>query len=465
MKNLTLRGLNDNKINKVESTDDTITGRGGMPLFSRYLDKIGILDIMDEEFGFIRKSSKGLAVFILFKQIFCFFINATSLSLKYFDELKTDKGYAAAIETNPEDMASSHCVKRFFKSFWWCFGNRFRKILKKMFIWRLHIEKPKVIELYIDSMVMDNDDAKKREGVSPTYKKKKGFHPLNIIWNGKIIDTIFRGGKKHCNAGKTAVSMICSLVKLIRKEYSEEVLIVLKCDAGFFDIKNFRAFDKLNIAFIVSGKLYDNVKELAANTAEKDWQTYKKKKNAWKFFEFGFRCESWERFFRAFYTKCLNEGKQLVFDFVSSDNVILTNIGINDKIFEHCTIETKRHWLNPTTIIEHYHQCGTDELAHRGFKDFGSEKLPFKKFNPNSAFFYCMVISFFLFQTMKEDVLEEVVSVTAYATTVRRRIIDIAAKIVRTGRQLILKISRTDMKFLDFLALWKKCQNPPPIPI
>lgn len=456
---------NPNKIDKTETTNDTMTGRGGMALFSRYLEKIGILDILDQQFGSFRKSSKGLAIYHIIKQILCFFFNATSLKLTYFDELKTDEGYAAAIETNHDDMASSHTIKRFLRVFKWWHGRQFRKILKKMFIWRLHIEKPKEIKLYLDSMVMDNDDAQKRHGVSPTYKKKKGFHPLNIIWNSKIVDTIFRGGKKHCNAGKTAANMVCSLVKLIRKEYSDKVLIILKCDAGFFDIKNLRAFDKLNIAFIVSGKMYDNVKELAANTEKSLWQTHKKKKNKWKFCEFGFRCLSWERFFRAFYTKFVEKGKQLVFDFAGSDNIILTNIGINDKIFENCAPEIVEHWLNPCNIIECYHQCGTDELAHRGLKDFGSEKLPFKRFGPNSAFFYFMAISFFLFQTIKEDVLCDVVPITAYATTVRRRLVDIAAKIVKTGGQIILKISKTDMRFLNFSVLWEKCQCPVPIKV
>ncbi|MDM8554397.1 transposase [Desulfococcaceae bacterium HSG7] len=189
-----------------------------------------------------------------------------------------------------------------------------------------------------------------------------------------------------------------------------------------------------------------------------------KEKNQWKFFEFSFRCRSWERFFRAFYTKFVNNGNRPVSDFAGSDNVILTNISINSKIFENCLPQTVERLLNPCTIIERYHQCGTDELAHRGFKDFGSEKLPFERFGPDSAFFYFMAISFFLFQTIKEDVPDGVVPITAYATTVRRRIIDIAAKIVKTGRQIILKISKTDMKFLNFSVLWEKCQSPPPIP-
>ena len=88
-------------------------------------------------------------------------------------------------------------------------------------LWRLKIEKSEVIDLTIDTMVMDNDESEKRDGVQPTYKKKKGFQPLQIIWNGKIVDAVFRGGRKHSNYGNTVVNMVKELVKVIRQEYSE----------------------------------------------------------------------------------------------------------------------------------------------------------------------------------------------------------------------------------------------------
>ena len=66
-------------------------------------------------------------------------------------------------------------------------------------------------------MVMDNNEAKKRHGSEPTYKKVLGFQPLQIIWNRKILDAIFRRGKKHSNYGNTAVNMITDIVTLIRK--------------------------------------------------------------------------------------------------------------------------------------------------------------------------------------------------------------------------------------------------------
>ena len=55
-------------------------------------------------------------------------------------------------------------------------------MLQRLFIWRLSIEQPELIKLGIDTMVLDNDDALKREGVDPTYKKVKGFQPLQMYW-------------------------------------------------------------------------------------------------------------------------------------------------------------------------------------------------------------------------------------------------------------------------------------------
>ena len=96
------------------------------------------------------------------------------------------------------------------------------------------------------------------------------------------------------------------------------------------------------------------------------------------------------------------------------------------------------YWLQDDSLIYHHHQRGADELPHRGLKEFGSEQLPFQRFAANQAYYYLMVVSFFLFQTFQEDNLQDILPLTSYATTVRRKLIDCAAKIVRTGRQLIL---------------------------
>ena len=375
-----------------------------------------------------------------------------------------DSGYAAAIEESPEDMASSHTVKRFFKTFSWLAGGTFRKVLLRMFVWRLKKEQPDVIELTLDTMVMNNDEAEKRHGVQPTYKKVKGFQPLQMIWNRKIVDAIFRGGKKHSNFGNAVVNMVTELVTYIRKTSREDITIVLRVDAGFFDEVNFDAFNDLDIVFIASGKMYKGVKELAGNTDESFWSRHHKGKGIWDYCEFGYRCDSWSHLWRAFYTRPVSdENGQLSLDFARPENVILTNIGVNPDALKHLCQQQQEHWNKPETIIQSHHGRGADELPHRGLKDFGFEELPLSRFSANSAFYYCMLIAFFLFETFKEDVLSEVIPVTSYATTVRRKAVDFAAKIVKTGRTIVVKVSAAVMEFLRLKSLWKLCQRPLPI--
>ena len=115
-----------------------------------------------------------------------------------------------------QELASSHAVKRFFTKFSFVQVYLFRHLLQRLFIWRLKKTCPTVIELGLDSMVLDNDDALKRQGVQPTYKKVKGFHPLQMNWGRYMVDAVFRGGSKHSNHGKTAEKMLVHIVKKIR---------------------------------------------------------------------------------------------------------------------------------------------------------------------------------------------------------------------------------------------------------
>jgi len=106
-------------IDEISITSDTLTSRGGLVLFARYLRNSGVLPQIDKLFGGIRKSGKGQSVVEIFKQILCNFVDGTSRHLVYYDRLKEDEGYAQAIESSPQKLLSSHGVKRFFKAFFW----------------------------------------------------------------------------------------------------------------------------------------------------------------------------------------------------------------------------------------------------------------------------------------------------------------------------------------------------------
>ncbi len=267
-------------INEIGTTSDTLTSRGGLSLFVRYLRNIEIAPHLERYFGFIRKSSKGNSVTETFKQIFCYFIDGTSRHLTYFDSLKADTGYAEAIESTPKTLLSSHSVKRFCKAFSWFHIWFFRLLLQELFIWRLKIVQPQVIVLGVDAMVMDNDETEERHGVAPTHKNIKGFNPLQMTWDRYIIDAVFRGGKKHSNHGDTVEKMVRHIVSKIRKKYREDVPIVINTDSGFFDQKLFKVYEELGIGYTCSGKLYNDIKEYVAKTEQTDWKCYQNGKQA-----------------------------------------------------------------------------------------------------------------------------------------------------------------------------------------
>src|SRR2546428_5433370 len=94
-----------------------------------------------------------------------------------------------------KQVASSHAVKRFFGAFGVFRASAFRWVLRELFVWRLRLNEPVVVILTLDTMVMDNDEALKRQGCDPTYKKVKGFQPLQLIWGRQDRGRNFPAGR------------------------------------------------------------------------------------------------------------------------------------------------------------------------------------------------------------------------------------------------------------------------------
>ena len=454
---------NPHELKRIEVTYDTLTGRAGLSLFVRYLESVGINPLLDRLFGALRKSRKGLPVIEIFKQVFVFLLDGTSRHLCYFDTLKEDSGHAGVVESKSEDLLSSHTAKRFFKSFSLPKIHLFRKLLRELFLWRLRLSAPEIVILGLDSMVMDNDGAKKRHGVTPTYKKVKGFQPLHLTWERHIVDAIFRRDERHCNHGNDVNKLIRQTVKLIRKHYRENVPILLRLDSGFFDTKIFTTCEDLGIGFVCGGKLYDDIQGKAREHPKNDWSVFERKPQSWRYFEFKDKRRRWRRTRRAIYCQPLYEDQQRLLEFARPDTILYTNIGQEQEIDDLLSQANHSEMLKAARLISFYHRRGADELIHRELKDFAAEQLPFKRFGPNMAYFYTILVAFFLYGTFKEDVSKEVIPIEVYPTTFRRRLIDQAGKIVRHAGEVVLKVVQAVWNALRIPNLWRKAHHPPRI--
>lgn len=476
-----------NKITKISATKQKISGRGGISFFLRYVENTGFYKLT--AFGFLNInifSHKGLQLFQFIKQMLAFFIDGTDMTMTSFDKRKEDGAYTALLENNKEEMASSHQVKRFFGKFVIVPDIVFRKILRKLFIWRLLIEKPKIIELFVDTMVLNNNDAIKREGCEPTYKPVKGFQPLHITWGRFFVDVLFRKGSAHSNHGTDYTDTVREIVKLIRKGYQKDVPIIIKNDSGFFDQKAFEIFEEeLGIIYVTAGSYYgdtkphinglkqanleimDQKREHPADNKDSKllFNEFKTGDTLWQYIEFGSCLQSWTKFRRCIYTQqASDENGQLLLDFHKSDNLIYTNIGNDPALNQQLKTAGYGKYLQAEEIIKLSHSKGKDELIHRSIKDFATkEQLPFKKFYKNAAYYYIMIIAHFLFEAYKTDVTSEVVPIKSYPTTFRRKLIDFAVKIVSHGRQIILQVNRDTCNNLNIRDIWARCQKPPVI--
>lgn len=460
-----LKATKANFIDDVQVTTDCLTGRAGLNLFARYLRGIGIYPHFSRLFASVRKNSKGLPIDEAFKQIACFFFDGTSRHLTYFDDLAKDPGYAAVIETSQEKLASSHAIKRLFAGMSWQRALRFRRLLLQLFLWRLKLEAPKVIILGLDTMVMDNDDALKREGVKPTYKKILGFAPLQMTWDRFIIDAVFRSGDTHSNHADHAVKMIKHVVHMIRTRYSQNVPILIRLDSGFTDQKLFNLAESLGVGYVCGGRFVNDIKALVKDTPESAYQHHfgKAEEDVWEFLEFGDRRATWKQFRRAIFWRPLLEEKQFLLPGSRPGTLVYTNLGMGGAVDQLLHASGLEHMTKTEAVIHAYHGRGEDELVHRSFKEFGFEELPFKRFAPNTAVYYAMVTAFFLLETFKQDVSASVIPTTSFPTTLRRRLVDVAAKVVSHSGRLVLKITADVMTRLNFKELWHRCLSVPRI--
>jgi hypothetical protein len=79
-------------------------------------------------------------------------------------------------------------------------------------------------------------------------------------------------------------------------------------DSGFFDQKIFTLCEALHVGYVCGGKMYENIKQVAANWDERQWKRFESaKKDSWQYAEFGCRQGNWKRFRRAIYCRLMHD--------------------------------------------------------------------------------------------------------------------------------------------------------------
>ena len=128
----------------------------------------------------------------------------------------------------------------------------------------------------------------------------------------------------------------------------------------------------------------------------------------------------WNENLSVLYPQCRTSGstvKQVSLKFARPETIIYTNLGTNRNVTSAFSraLGSVEAATDAELIINTYHLRARDELVNRALKEFETESaayassthrvrpahVPFKRFASNAAYYYLIVIAFFLFETFK----------------------------------------------------------------
>lgn len=430
------------KIKIFESTSSCLTSRAGVAPFVNFLNGCEVVEQLADQLQNLRQSKKGISLLEAFFQLITFFVDGSENTLEAFDKLRDDQSWKTLI--GDEKLLGTAQLKRLLDKIRPEHIDKMRPLIRSVFLSVLKAASPQKVVLFLDSCVYDNSGAKCRSGVKHTYKKKQGYHPINLIWDGIYVDTVFQPGNCSTNHGNVAINMLKSIVPLIRNVLGQDIPIIVRMDGGYYDQKLFAACDELEIGFVCTGKHYSDHNELAKRRTEDFDGEFQNKTCKWAYASFQERRKNWpeEMCYRALFLRAIEEDGQPLLGLKS--RILLTNLNKE----EACDKE----------IIQYDHSRGADELTHRATKEFCNERMPCLDYFANTFWYMMSILSFNLFQVFKREIV--CCPKNTYPNTVRRRFFDIAGKITYEGRVYRLKIPVWKMRELQFDDIWRRSLIP-----
>jgi len=142
---------------------------------------------------------------------------------------------------------------------------------------------------------------------------------------------------------------------------------------------------------------------------------------------------SWKKTRRAIFSVSSRKESQLLLS--CRRYVLVYELWLWEKRLTYNWTVQERPKCTAPGIIALSHGRGCDELCIRDSRISVHERTSFQNgFAPNTAWYYLMAVAFFLVRKLESGCLRRCGSGTAYATRVRRTVIDFAAKLVHRGQ-------------------------------
>lgn len=309
----------------------------------------------------------------------------------------------------------------------------------------------------VDVFTLDNSNSHK-EGVSWTYMKFKGYAPIAgyIGEEGYCLALELREGKQHCQNG---TPMTLRRLATRADELTKSPLL-FRMDSGNDDTINF--VELAQCAEQLKHQIDFIVKWNPRTKQDKEAWLRKARRRGWKTIHPGVR----ECVF-AMKVKRLHKKTKQGGTYRRVMRITERTIDEQGQLLLTPDITVEGWWtsLNSSCaeVIKLYDGRGTSEQFHSEFKtDLDIERLPSGKFNTNALVLSCAMFAYNLLRFMgqeglsgKQDSLRKPAK-RRRIKTVLQKLMYLAARIVRTGRQIKLSLSCYCTQFCVFEKLYER---------
>jgi len=414
---------------KLDTTNDLFTSRAGLICIAQVMEQLKLSKLIDHHFP-LPKSNRGFnpSVFI---QTLILMQHEGSFHLDDVRHINEDEALREILELKKIPQASTlgEWLRKMGKntdSF-----SAWQSVNKVVLKAALHHCKKVTLDIDATEIIAHKTSAQW------TYKKNKGYMPMvgHIAQTGQILSVDFREGNtspakenlefiKQCS---NALPIDCTIDKL-------------RIDAAGYQKSIIQYCDDHHIEYAIRAKTSATLKAQIGSRTEADWMPFINKDGNEVENQHTYRMTHWIGDYDTPFTLVIQRTKiegQATLNF-NDDNIDAEEVITGGYLYRG--IATNRADMSDSDIIHWYNQRAEDsenrikELKH----DFGGDVLPCSDFKANALYLLISALSFNLFALMRQLLPEKLAH--HRATTIRWRLYAIAGKVVKTARQLTLKL-------------------------
>jgi hypothetical protein len=435
---------------KLDTTNDLLTSRAGLLSIAQLMETLNLAERIDQHFP-LPKSNRGYKPSTFIKTLILM-QHEGSFHLDDIRHLQEDEALRTVLNLDklPSATTLGDWLRRMSKvpsiEDAWVAVNQ--AVLQSA----LHRCKEVTLDIDATEIIADKTSAQW------TYNKNKGFMPMvgHIAQTGQIVAADFREGNVP------PVQDNLAFIRQCQQSLPEGcILNALRIDSAGYQTKIIEYCDEHGIDYAIRAKSSASMRAQFEAASDSDWQPLIDKKgepiNGEDTYRTSFCIGDYEKAFTLIVQRKAIQG-QANLELESENNADELSIGG----YIYRAIATNRDELSDSSIVHWYNQRAEDsENRIKELKlDFGGDTLPCSDFKANALYFLISALSYNIFALMRALLPEELSH--HRATTLRWRLYAMAAKVVKTGRQLFVRLKEKHRTLLEqVLTALKEFKSPP----